>query len=927
MFTFETAAIRVNTNTRGQQQAPEVIGLAGGGFVVGWSEKLTQSNTSGTAAFFQRYDAAGNAQGTNTQAAVANAGGEQLTDLLALSNGTFAVGWLTTGANVTGAGFNAAATLPSARVFDANGVALTGDVTNWAGLTGAATFELVTTAAGIRGVFNQGGQLYTVDYAPGMVGPSVLTLAGSLPSTSQNLQEAVSSPDGTQTLALITVSGPTSLVVSTAAPNLGLSIGALFQDLTPLGADLYAIGGVTNQQLLTGIGSDAASYLLSATGIAAPTGFTSISAPVNLRQVAYDAATIIEVFSASFFTLADNLNTTVQGVFVRSHNVETGITSAPTLVDQGVGTVTALDITRLAGGSIAVTWARNGALLNDVYMRVLDFQMETTGTPFTDDSLAGAMGTADLVQGFGGNDTLVATTGADTLDGGSGLDRASFAGSAGPLVLDLLRPANNAGAAETQLLLNIEVVEGSAFNDRIFGTNAAERLIGNAGNDMLRGRGGADTLEGGGGNDTLDAAASASPLLLGGDGDDRAQGGNGVDSILGGAGNDSAFGASNADTLDGQAGDDMLDGGDGFDLLDGGAGNDRLFGRDGNDTLFGGLGADLLTGLGNNDHMDGEEENDTLLGGAGADTLLGGDGDDVAMGGDDNDIIDTGEGNADQASGGGGDDDITAGAGTDRLYGDEGNDEISGGAGNDYLNGGQGGDVLTGDAGNDYLRGESGADTLDGGAGNDTMSDNDGADMIGGDGFDHVSFNFTDVTEGVRVYMDNFAANSGIATNTRLHDIEAVTGTVLGDTLYGSGIGNALFGVAGNDLLDGGFGDDTLVGGFGNDTLAGGAGSDLFRFDSIGDGVDTVADFTAGDRVAILRAAFANINAVVLTPIAATQLSNAGARLFFDTTADDIGSLYFDANGADTANRILIARIYAGPDAPAALAAGDFLFV
>lgn len=57
---------------------------------------------------------------------------------------------------------------------------------------------------------------------------------------------------------------------------------------------------------------------------------------------------------------------------------------------------------------------------------------------------------------------------------------------------------------------------------------------------------------------------------------------------------------------------------------------------------------------------------------------------------------------------------------------------------------------------------------------------------------------------------------------------------------------DTLEGGAGNDTLYGGAGNDILDGGSGNDDLYGEEGADRFLFSNLGDGVDTVHDFTAG---------------------------------------------------------------------------------
>ena len=62
----------------------------------------------------------------------------------------------------------------------------------------------------------------------------------------------------------------------------------------------------------------------------------------------------------------------------------------------------------------------------------------------------------------------------------------------------------------------------------------------------------------------------------------------------------------------------------------------------------------------------------------------------------------------------------------------------------------------------------------------------------------------------------------------------------------------SLTGGAGSDDLDGSSGQDTLVGGAEDDFLTGGADADQFVF-NLGDGNDTVEDFTVGEDILVLN--------------------------------------------------------------------------
>lgn len=76
--------------------------------------------------------------------------------------------------------------------------------------------------------------------------------------------------------------------------------------------------------------------------------------------------------------------------------------------------------------------------------------------------------------------------------------------------------------------------------------------------------------------------------------------------------------------------------------------------------------------------------------------------------------------------------------------------------------------------------------------------------------------------------------------------------------LTGRGGADSLEGGAGHDRLRGGGNDDTLAGGAGNDLLVGEAGEDVFVI-RMGDGHDTVRDFTLGaDRIDLSDFGFAN---------------------------------------------------------------------
>jgi Ca2+-binding RTX toxin-like protein len=181
------------------------------------------------------------------------------------------------------------------------------------------------------------------------------------------------------------------------------------------------------------------------------------------------------------------------------------------------------------------------------------------------DVLRGGSGN-DSMYGREGDDILDGGAGQDYMDGGTGTDTVSYAASTTGVVVDMSHRSGNTGDAVGDSFVSIEVLEGSALNDRLIGTTGSESLIGLAGDDYLSGRSGNDTLRGGLGND-------------------QAYGGDGVDLLEGNEGNDYLDGQEGNDTLRGGAGNDTLYDSAGDDLLEGGTGDDQLYGGAGLDTF------------------------------------------------------------------------------------------------------------------------------------------------------------------------------------------------------------------------------------------------------------------------------------------------------------------------------------------------------
>jgi Ca2+-binding RTX toxin-like protein len=359
--------------------------------------------------------------------------------------------------------------------------------------------------------------------------------------------------------------------------------------------------------------------------------------------------------------------------------------------------------------------------------------------------------TIDLLDGYatggGGNDGLISIenaigsnfgdkliggAGNNILNGGAGIDMASYEFAASAVAVDMVNGTVSGGAGR-DTLISIEGIKGSDFNDLIR-SNVMPNFI-----------------DGGAGVDTVDySAATASVvanLSMG-----KSFGASGNDTLIGIENvnmtnfNDEVVGDAASNRIFGRAGNDVLDGDLGDDFVYGEDGDDELYGWVGNDTLLGGAGLDKIYGEDGNDVVSGGDANDSISGGLGDDRLYGDNGDDTILGGDGIDKLYGGEG-GDILSGGLGGDAIDGGAGRDVLRGDDGNDALNGGDDNDSIYGGLGNDLLVGGLGGDSLKGEAGKDILMGGAGGDVLSG----------GLDGDVFKYTAVTDSLASSADFIA--------------------------------------------------------------------------------------------------------------------------------------------------------------------------
>jgi hypothetical protein len=179
------------------------------------------------------------------------------------------------------------------------------------------------------------------------------------------------------------------------------------------------------------------------------------------------------------------------------------------------------------------------------------------------------------INGTPKDDVLDNTVGEDdTIDGGAGNDTVSYVGAGGGagVLIELSGQAFDLGNSDSDMLISIENVIGSSFDDVITGDENANVLDGAGGNDLLSGGGGTDTAS------YASASMQGAAVDLGAGTASDGSGGNDVlfeiENLLGSDFGDSLTGDGSGNTIDGSGGDDALRGAGGADELTGGAGAD-----------------------------------------------------------------------------------------------------------------------------------------------------------------------------------------------------------------------------------------------------------------------------------------------------------------------------------------------------------------
>ncbi|WP_052954481.1 calcium-binding protein [Microvirga vignae] len=509
----------------------------------------------------------------------------------------------------------------------------------------------------------------------------------------------------------------------------------------------------------------------------------------------------------------------------------------------------------------------------------------------------------------------------ETYTGSDGVtDVVSYKNAGAAITVVMPGPGNtNAGApaggwAADDTYNSIEGIEGTRFNDTIYG---------NAQNNIFIGGAGADTIYGGEGDDTISYATATAGVVVslgtyvdstGDAAGDRFQS---VENVIGSAFADTINGTSGNNTIEAGGGNDKIEGFTGADYIDGGNGIDTIYywssitgvnvsmnlaegeTNPGNPSADAGAG-DVLVNI---ENMVGSKWHDTLTGSNGdnvidgylavgtpADILIGKGGNDTyyvvaSNGGQVTQIVE-------EAGEGSGTDlaytsvSYTLAANVEKLTALAGRDKAINLTGNNLAN------TIVGNEYGNRINGGTGADLMQGGKGNDIYYVDSTSDRVvetsTGGTTDLVS---TSVSHALSSYVERLYASGSAAIN--------LTGNTLSNVIKGNA------------------GSNKIYGGAGNDTLYGGSGKDFFVFNtapSSSSNKDRIMDWSATyDTIYLENAVFKKL-AKTGALNKAYFATGSVAKDSNDFIGYDIktGNLWYDSNGNASGGQVVFANLGAG---------------
>jgi|GEM_PF-2073838 len=444
---------------------------------------------------------------------------------------------------------------------------------------------------------------------------------------------------------------------------------------------------------------------------------------------------------------------------------------------------------------------------------------------------------ADVMAGFGGDDTFTGYADDDVIFGGAGTDTAIYTLPASSYSISGFQPYVVSGPVGVDRLYDVELIK---FSD----TPTAQ---------------------------TIESIVNPPPnIVINGTPDDDILVGNLI------TGN-TINGLDGGDTITGLQGDDTLNGGDGNDTLNGGLGDDTINGGPGTDTAvfydnvaqYVILGSDPYT-------ITGPDGSDTLvsielvqfadLAATDISTLVSVVSN-VIYGTDYGEVID-----GDKASG-------------NIIYGLGGDDIIVGLGGDDFIDGGSGNDSITGSAGDDELDGGSGLDTA---VYLGILDDYTITDMGGGD-YAVSGPEGTDTLTNIENIQFSDIASTDIAGLIAPISL-TITGTDGNDSLIGTSSDDTIEGLDGDDIIEGMGGNDDIDGGAGTDTIVVSDGIESCHIQIVSDGVFNVVTTNQGtDQITNVEVIeFNGFDVAIIDSTASTVSGTSSTDIFIYNDNDEI---------------------------------------
>ena len=273
----------------------------------------------------------------------------------------------------------------------------------------------------------------------------------------------------------------------------------------------------------------------------------------------------------------------------------------------------------------------NGLAGARIFGAEIDETMDVSGLALTDIAVIDGGGGNDTIIGSAQSDTIFGSRGENTINAGGGDDTIQFRSATRDVIdggngTDALRAIAAGSSIRWDLVSNVETVDGAGFAGiTLLGSTLADTLDfsavtladvaqinGGWGNDTIFGSAGDDTIFGNNGDDTINAAGGDDTILFRGPTRDVIDGGDGNDTLTATGANSTIQWnlVSNVESVNsggfagvriaGTSASQSLDlsgvSFTGIEAIDAGAGNDTVIGSAGADVLFASAGKDSLTG-------------------------------------------------------------------------------------------------------------------------------------------------------------------------------------------------------------------------------------------------------------------------------------------------------------------------------------------